>query len=163
MTAMTDFTSYDSIRAVLGVAIEEIPDATCGNVIYLTQLTERLLAINSTLTADYIALLPGPPVAATDLRFFNLVQTYAAYYVAGRMVGSLPLFAAKTIADQQETAERVVNPFDGLKDDIDFTIGSLLTLLGDAYAAVKSTTAAAVTPRVLVVSTGLALDPVTNT
>ena len=42
MAILTDYTTYDTVRAVLGVAEEELEDATLGLPMYLQQLQKSM-------------------------------------------------------------------------------------------------------------------------
>lgn len=160
MPVLTAFTTYDSVRAVIGVSDEELEDATLAEVIYYVQLSEKLLSLSSTMETDFLTL-PGSPSAA-QIRFGNLVKTYSAYFIASLLLGALPMFAPKAVKDSQEGFTRIDDPYKNIGIDVNFALGQLQTLLEAAYAVVLGVGAKTVTPRVMQVSTGLAVDPVTG-
>ncbi len=61
---LTDYTSYDEIRAVLGVSDEELEDGTLALPLYLTMLLMEFDDIEPTLDVQYtdIKALPSRPL-----------------------------------------------------------------------------------------------------
>ncbi len=158
---LLDFTSYEEIRAALGVSVDEILDETLALKIYLVRLQEELRTVNLSIATDFLALTE--PLTTDEERFSNLMETYSSYFVASTLLGALPLFAPKTIKDQHAVADRVTDPFEGLRDDVMSTLKYLKAALIDAYAVLNPAQSAATAPtRVLVLNSGLALDPVTG-
>ena len=162
---IVDYTSYDAVRAVLGVSSEEIDDDVINLPLYEVMLSEDLLDLSGSIQTDFITVRDIPVGTQTDIekRFVRVMQTYASYQVASTLLGSVALFAPKDITDSKASVTRVNDPFKTLKEDVLASLVYIRTRLLTAYDAYSPTYAAptAVT-RTFITSTGLAIDPVTN-
>lgn len=163
MITLTDYTACDSVRAVLGVSEEEVPDTVLASPIYATLLSETLLELSAALATTYITTKDKVTRTADEQRFVDLTQTFSAYSVASKMLGSLPMFAPMTIKDSKAMVTRIQDPFAALKEDVAGTYTYIKDKLLAAFAVVSPANPAPnITTRTLVVATGLGLDPVTN-
>lgn len=157
--ALTDYTTYEEVRAALGVSAHELKDETLALPIYLTELTEQLREIHPDLDASY----QSAKTAGTQERFVSLVQMYCAYAVAQHALGRIEMFAPRVIKDARAEMERAENPFKQLREDVASMLGRLRTRLLAAYAEVNP--AAPVSPpvaRVIAINVPLGVDPVTG-
>lgn len=97
---LTDYTTYDDIRAALGVAKGEITDATLSLELYANGLRGELMAVNRLLPAQYNSLPSDASTLTEDQVDFRVAtRTFATYAVAKHLTVSLPLFSPKDIGD----------------------------------------------------------------
>ncbi len=163
MATLTDFTDYDSVRAVLGIAPEELEDATLALPIFYIRLSEDIRDLSVTMEADYLAAKTIISPAADETRFINLMSAYSAYRVAAYELGPLPLVAFKTLKDQAAEADRVSNPFKEIAEDVISSLNYIQGKLLAAYGVISpGNPAPTPTARVWVSGVGLAVDPVTG-
>ncbi len=160
--ALTDYASYNSIRAAVGVSEPEIPDTVLALSMYDVMLREDLRELDEDLAAAYLALTPRPPTVAAQLRFYELVQSYSAMQVGLQLVNALPLFAPRLVEDSSTKWERMADPYKGLREGLSGSLAYVRTRLLDAYATASSTTAAVATTRTLVANVGLGTNPITG-
>ena len=113
--AITDYTTYDDIRAVLGVEDDELLDATIGLSVYENTLSLALAATSGVLSPstetrdlaeqyEYISGLGSPTDDETQMLL--TIENYACYIVAAALASSLPMFAPKIQSDGKSTLTR---------------------------------------------------------
>ena len=161
---LTEYTTYDDIRAALGVSTEEIDDATLGLDSYLTLLEEDLLAVNAGVPTAWLAL-PADPGADTALeaRFRKLVKLYSTYDVAYRLLDSSEMFGFLKVADGRASTERAAKAFENLRVNVSAMLAKIETLLLNALLAlVPAAVIAAPTGLIYVSGVAGSTDPVTG-
>lgn len=159
--ALTAFTSFDDIRAALGVSTDEIDDTTLSLPLYEYSLIGELEDVSLSLASDFAAL---PPVL-TDVqtRFKQSLVLFATYAVAKQLTVSLPLFSPKEIGDGKAHVTRYAQ--DPYKATIEAVLGEYertKVRLSSAYLALTSATAAPREFRSYFSSVPAATDPVTG-
>jgi len=103
--AITDYTTYADIRAVLGVDETELEDTTIGLQTYENTLTLALSATSGVLAPStqsrnlaeqytYIDGLTSPTDDETKMKL--TIEMFACYTVAAGLASSLSMFAPKT-------------------------------------------------------------------
>lgn len=163
MADLTDYCTPDSVRAVLGISAEEIEDVTVLDPIYYARMIEDLNKLNPGLIGTYTAAKAASPQSATQERFVLLVQTAAAYLVAQQMLAALPMFAPQTIQDSKSQVSRVVNPYTALTNSILGSLNYFYGVIQDVYVLLNpGSVAPDTTVRIVMLTTGVALDPVTG-
>lgn len=159
----SDYTTADSVRAVLGISVKEASDAMVEDTVYLTGLLEALYALSTTLAADYKTARDASTRSAKQVRFVLLVQTFCSYTVALQLIPNLPLSAPQQITDGKTAMNRAANPYEHLKPQLATSLAYFKVNMIEAYAAVNSAiTVPVATRRTMVVGSGLATDPVTG-
>lgn len=163
--AIADYTSPDSVRAALGVSSAELEDEVIANEIYAFQLDEGLIEIADTLSDSYVATLELDTKTRTQQRFLNQVETWAAYYVASRLLSTVPVFSPRTIKSEKDSFERITDPYKLLRDDITATLDSLRTKILASLAVLfpAEPTEGDAPARTLVEIAPIASDPVLGT
>ena len=80
---LTEYTTYEEIRAVLGVADEELEDAVLAQPLFERQLILDLDDINTGLVDQFktISAIDYATRSTAQKRFFDLVQLYSAYAI----------------------------------------------------------------------------------
>lgn len=160
---ITNFTTFNDIRAALGVSSDEIEDATLSLDLYELNLTSELEDIGSALASDYSTVAELSTRTAAQERFYQATRLFSAYAVALQATGSLPLFSPKDISDGKATVSRYADsPYKEVIKQVKAMYEKCRLKLEKAYATYGSTSAPsrAVLPFFSVASG--TRDPVTN-
>lgn len=153
----------DSVRAILGVSAQELPDTVLTNSIYSVRLREDLRDLNSRIVTDFATYAALDTLTDDQDRFLDLTQTYAAYQVAWQCLTSLPMFAPLTIKDEKAELTRNVNAYDRLKADVGAVLALIRGKMLAAYAVLNPDAPAPLAvDRILSLTVGLSADPVTG-
>jgi len=162
---LIDYTSFDEVRAVLGVSPEELEDETLVQPIYEYFLINDLEDIGSTLIDEYktVKAIGFSSRTAAQRRLHDLTRLFAAVAVARQLLSSLPYFGEKRVQDGRAEKERIQDSFKNTKEGVEGQFGALRLRLSAAYVAIAGGTALSRTTVTMMSSTGLATDPVTNT
>ena len=152
------------VRAVLGVSITEIPDSVLALTMFDNLVSLELEDISLTLATDYTTVNAIVSKTAADTRFLKVVTLYTTYLYANMCLEQLPLFAVQTLTDGRASFTRQSDPYESVKIGIAGMLSSLKARLLSAYGVLyPSTTLPVVTGTFTsTLSTGLAVDPVTN-
>lgn len=159
-----DYTSYDEVRALLGVSSDELEDGTLALPVYATNLEAELRDIKVSLPTDYQSIHALTTRSAEQQWFYDIARFYAAHVVARQLCTSLPLFSPREISDGKANVVRFAqNPFQTTIDRIDDQYNVARRRLESAYAALPSASTATTTARrVFFSSASGATDPVTG-
>lgn len=112
MAVITDFTTADAIRALLGVSSLEIEDAVILLPNYLLQFQLEVEDIDkgvgglATHYATVKAITPASNRTAAEQRFFDLYNMFAAYSVARQLLAAVDMFAPQQISDSKAVFAR---------------------------------------------------------
>lgn len=159
--SILDYTTYDDIRAVLGVSTDELEDTTLDLEIYDSGLVLDLEDVDLGLSDAYLAL-PATRTATQD-RFHRTVRMFAAYSVARQLTASLPMFGPKDISDGKATVTRFADsPYKETIKRVQAEFDRCRTRLEKAYAGLSSGAYTLTIPTFLSVASP-STDPVTNT
>lgn len=161
---LTEYTTYEEIRAVLGVADEELEDVVLAQPLFERQLILDLDDINSDLTNQFktISAIAFADRSAAQKRFFDLVQLYSAYTIGKQLLTSLPYFAELRMQDGRGHKERVKDPFQLTQAGVLAGCESLRLKLSAAFVSLFGGDTVTRTIRTMVVGVGITKDPVTN-
>lgn len=166
MANLTDFTSYDEIRAVLGVSPKEVSDSTLALPLYARTLVFELTDMASDMDTVYLAIsaLPSVDRSTVQQRFYDVVQLYSAYSTSQQLLSSLPLFSPKRITDGRAEFDRQADPFEDVKVGVVEGLHQARRRLLTLYSTVTSVTISSpnIVAPVFAIATGLATDPVTG-
>jgi hypothetical protein len=166
--ALTTYTTYAAIRALLGVASTEITDTVLALPHYDLQFTldsEDIDGGEGEVLAQYatITAIEAGSRSANQVRFLLLVNLFAAYSVARQLLGSAEMFAPKKITDGSAATERVNDPFSKMREGVNAGYTTVRTRLSDLLVVlVPSANITAATTRTYILASGLGTDPVTN-
>ena len=160
---MSPYTTYDEVRAVLGVSDEELENATLSLPLYAQQLELELESVYVSLPSMYTGIQALDPALRTpqQQKLFDIVQVYSAYATGKILLVSAPRFAPKRISDGRAEVERVADPFATLRDDLEQTLLSLRARLVRALEALD-VVFSPVAGRVYFGAAGLSINPITN-
>lgn len=152
MTAITVYTTYNDIRAALGVSDEELEDATLGLNLYADSLQSELEDVDSTLPSTFATVSALPSQTDAQSRFLRETRLFATYCVARQLTTSLPLFAAKSVTDGKAATQRF-DGFDKTIASIEAQYNNARAKLASALVSIGTTISAASTVTFLGVST----------
>ena len=160
---MSPYTTYDEVRAVLGVSDEELENATLSLPLYVQQLELELESVYVSLPSMYTGIQALDPALRTpqQQKLFDIVQVYSAYATGKILLVSAPRFAPKRISDGRAEVERVADPFATLRDDLEQTLTALRARLVRALEALD-VVFSPVAGRVYFGAAGLSINPITN-
>ena len=162
--AITEYTTPDSVRAILGVSDDELEDEVIGNAVYTTLLDEALLDLSPTLPANFKVVQEQDTKTSDEARFVARVQTWSAYFLANLLLTSAETFSPQILKSEKDAFERVVDPFAHLREDVPGMMEYLRAKIDASYAILfpAEDIADSATVRILVVNAGLGTDPVTG-
>jgi hypothetical protein len=110
---LTDYTTYDDIRAVLGVTDKEVSDATVALEVYSMGVAADLRDIKAsgvatTLDAKYseVKAVNLPDRTSDQQEFYENARSFALYAAARLLATSLPMFGPKDISDSKTLISR---------------------------------------------------------
>lgn len=162
---LTDYTSPDTVRALLGVHELEIEDAELMQPIHAFTITEGLLDIGAAVQTQYtaIAATPAATRTSTQTRYYETVRFYSAALVAKAVLPALPMFAPQSLEDEKDKMKRFDGALDALQASLDATLANLKAkIVALVSILVPGTPTASSVTRSFVSATGLAFDPVTG-
>lgn len=124
---LTQYTSYDEIRAALGVAPEEITNDVLSLPQYEMTLQFELdelgvdaagAPLSPTLNDKFLALIdvdttPNPTVDET--RFVNIMKVFCSYSVAQQLCFSVTIFSPMIVKDAKTELVRIKDPYKDTK------------------------------------------------
>lgn len=160
---ISDYTTFNDIRAVLGVSEEEINDETLGLELHHTNLIEDLAEVSAFALPTWDALPAVDSRNAAQLRYGRLFSLYCSYAVAYRLLDSTEMFGYLKVADGRASTERANEAFKNLRLNVTAQLARVRALLLAALAQLEPLApvpAAAATTWIS--STGIAADPVTG-
>ena len=160
---LTDYTTYDEIRAILGVAQLELEDATLALGLYERLLEEDLTSVDDGLIAQYaaIAAIAEGSRTTAQQKYYDVIQLFSAYSTARHLLSSLQYFAANQITDGRASEQRVADPYSATRENVERSYGKLRARALVTYGALGNSITAAVT-RVYAEVATLGVDPVTG-
>lgn len=161
---LTDYTSFDEVRAALGVEVEELDDSTLELTLYADVLQVELEEVDIGLPATYDAVQAQSSQSEEDLRFLQAAHLFATYAVAKHLGTTLPLFSPEQVTDGKSAMRRSQDtPYQKVIDAVGREYARFRGRLEQAYGVINSSTAA---PRVAKTYFGVvtpASDPITGT
>lgn len=126
-TPITEFTTYDDVRAAIGVSSDDIADETLALDLYAEYLDVELEEVADGVSAMYATCRSADTPSDDQTAFLKATRLFAVFAVAKQLTASLPLFAAKQVSDSKATVQRFDNPYrDTIKN------------VGDQYSRMKT-------------------------
>ncbi len=161
---LTQYTTFDEVRAVLGVSDEELEDEVLVQPFYERQLILDIEDVDTGIpdAFDTVSAIPYASRTKVQKRFYDVVQLFSAYALGRTLLTSLPYFAELRMQDGRSEKQRVKDPFAFTRDGVNAGFTAARQSLLAAYAATTGGTATARVTRTLLSGVGLATDPVTN-
>lgn len=163
MTApITDYTTYDDVRAALGVSVDDVDDTTLALNLYAASLEADLEDIDVTLPGTYATTAAIVTPTDAQSRFLQSAKLFATFAVAKQLTSALPLFAPKQVSDGKSTMDRFANPYKDVVATVNQQYDRFKNRLTQTLAAIGTTTSAA-TPLNFFSVVSPSTDPVTGT
>lgn len=158
--SLTTYTTYNEVRAVLGVSMTELPDTILSQPIYSTLLDLALEDVNVNIPAHFATVSALPTPSSAQNRFLDLVKLYAPYSTAKELLVSLPLFSVQSLTDGRAEFTRQNDVFEDVRDGVESALLSLRARLSASYAGLTVTSATIRPTLVMTVASALGFDPV---
>jgi hypothetical protein len=99
---LSDYTTYDSVRAVLGVSSRVFPNTAMETEVYALALRVELAQIGPELDQDYIDLIDESVlIVPAAQNFYNAVRLFSAHAVAFKALTALPELSPIYISDSK--------------------------------------------------------------
>lgn len=164
--ALTDYTTYDEVRATLGVSATELPDSVLSQEQWALLLNFNLEDVSTDLASTYttISALPSNSRSTAQQRLYDLVRLFASYTTANTLLTSLSMFSVERLTDGRAEFQRVNDPYTDTREAVKAMLAAIRKKLAAAYLVLvpAADVNAGVNTFTMAVSTGLGLDPVTN-
>lgn len=167
MQLLTYYTSYDEVRAALGVSSTELTDLRLALPIYAVQLEYDLEAINPLVITQFQRIHDiDPPSGRTTLeaKFFATARLFSAYAVAKHLLVSLPMFSVEKLEDGKAGFTRFNDAYQDMRDGVDAMYVNLMYRLGLLLQELEGTPVEvpAYGATITSVTSPLSVDPVTD-
>lgn len=159
-----DYTSYEQVRAVIGVSDEEVSDEELALTVWATLLTEKLSDISDSVLTKYGEIVAKLPASRTalEVKFYETVRLFSAYCVAQELLVALPMFSFQSVTDGKASQQRF-DRWDDIKSGISGNFNVMRNKVRLALASVESSYAVpTAVSKIFIATTGIATDPVTG-
>jgi hypothetical protein len=163
---LTTYTTYDEVRAALGVDAKELEDATLGLDMYSHGLLAEFEEIHDDIETNFATVdaIDEGTRTSVQARFWRAAKLFAVYAVAKHLLSSLPLFAPKSITDGKAAITRDSNqPHELTAKRISAQYDRFRALLEDRHSEYRGSGAVEVVRPVYAVASVPTSDPVTGT
>jgi hypothetical protein len=163
---LTDYVSFEEVRAALGVSEDEIKDATLSLDLYAFNLVSELEGISLTLVEDYAQQKVSPVEGWTPIqvRFHQAVRLFSAYAVAKQATISVPMFAPKEQTDGKASLGRwAQDPYKPMIASVLKQYEVFKVKLEAAYGAIQTTVSPTTVDRPYMSVVAPISDPVLGT
>lgn len=137
--SLLNYTTYDDIRAALGVNDEELEDGVLGLQLYEDNLSFELSDIHPDLDALHTTLESTPVLTSAQERFMAACRGFATYAVARSLTSTLPMFGPKSIEDGKARMERFADPYKATIEAVNKSYTTWKARLEAAYGTLMST------------------------
>lgn len=162
--SVNTYTTYNEIRAALGVSELELDDTQLALPNYETNLQFELEDISTLLMPTYEAVSAIAEGSRTpDQRaFFAMTRLFSTYAVAKQLINTLKMFGLRRTTDGKAEGERF-DPNEDVIAGINQGYSAMRTRLRGALAKIEpGFTIPAATTLSLVRGVGLATNPITD-
>ena len=138
---LTDYTSYDQIRATLSVTDTELEDANLALPFIFSKLLDSLEELSEDMQTTYEGLYAQAPedLTANEEKFIRRMGVYSTYHVAVQLLDSLPLLAVQTEQDARASYERFEKPFERVDAAVRATFAVAKKKLVEAFNLIADT------------------------
>jgi hypothetical protein len=106
MLDITDYTSYEEVRATIGLSSDELPDSVLALEIYANGLELELDSVTMSTGTPLKTMFITLTNSEADQYIYNLTRMFSAYAVAIEVATSLSMRAPKTISDSKVSITR---------------------------------------------------------
>lgn len=157
------YTSYEDVRAALGVSDEELDDGTLSLQLYANNLLLEMRTASVTLKSKIDEVSAIDEASRTDEQstFMTAAHLFSTYAVAKHLCSTLPLFAPQEVGDGKASIARFSNPYKEVLKAVPNLFGTYKDMVLEALADLSVSSTTKSTPTFLAVA-GLAVDRVTG-
>lgn len=159
--ALTAFTTYDDVRAALGVTTKDLPDGTLGLAYYEDSLIEGLDDVHTSLVQAFEEANSAEPQTQAQARLARSTRLYATLVVAKAALPALRMAAPQQVTDGKAAMSRFNDPLIELERRIDDNCAKARNKV-DAALQLVLTSATTTVSRVWFSVVSPAEDPVTG-
>lgn len=137
--SLLNYTTYDDIRAALGVSDEELGDDVLSLQLYEDSLRFELDDVHPDLAALHTTLESTPVLTLAQERFMAACRGFSTYVVARALTSTLPMFGPKSIEDGKARMERFADPYKATIEAVNKSYATWKARLEAAYGTLMST------------------------
>jgi hypothetical protein len=160
---LTEYTTYDEVRAALGVASDEIEDSTLDLRMYSDMLQVDLEDIHVNLPATYTTKKALATPSDDEKRFLQAAHLFATYAVAKQLTTSLPLFSPEQIGDGKAVFRRTQEtPYAKVISAVGSEYSRFRARLETLFGLITSSASAGATPKTYFGIVAPSYDPITG-
>lgn len=165
---LTDYTTTDEIRGLLGVTAKELTDTVINLPHWLSAVEQEMRDIDGGVGAvltmfDTVKVISAGARTAAQTQFFKVTCMYVAYAMTAQFLPSADVFNPVSIGDGKAQIARLEERFDKLRPAIEGGLQRLLERVKDALLVLSPSAAiSAAAARVMFQGVGLGVDPVTG-
>lgn len=157
---LNQYTTFEDVRAALGVSSTELEDGTLTLQLYEDHLMADLDDISLSLRDTFIAFSAEAAPTSAQSRLLQYTRLFATYSVAKALTNTLPMFGPKTIEDGKARMQRFENPYRETIDAVNREYERWRNRLQQAFVAIGEASSRTNRSYMSVVSPGF--DPVTG-
>ena len=157
---LSNYTSYDSVRAVLGISSRIFPDTVMSTEIYDLALRFELTAISADLDAEYLDLIDDSvSLVPAAQNFYNAVRLFSAHAVAFKALTALPELSPTFISDSKASLKKDLM---AVSKQVTYDFQKYRSALAVAYATYTGAVAPSTFQPSLMVVSSPDFDPITG-
>lgn len=165
MTDINTYTSYDQVRAVLGVSDDELSDDTLALDVYGAALNISMYELNPQFATTFDSLVGESTVSPVQQLFLDYSKLFCTYAVAQQLCSALPMFALKETGDSKANAGRfAADPYKKTIADIEGRLDAyknkVIELLNELNPSSATTNPS--TPFIMMAKSTPTFNPVTG-
>lgn len=155
------YTTYNDVRAALGVTVKDLADETLALQLYSDTLDSELEEVDADLATIFADASAAVPPSAAQSRLLRSARQFATFALAKTLAPSLPVFARKQITDGKAALTRYDDPLKEVLKDLTQKYQASRDRLLSAIQALDGATASS-TPRLYFAVASPSSDPVTG-
>lgn len=162
---ITDYTSYDEVRAALGVSVDELDDTQLDLPLYVNGLEIDLEDIHVNLPTTYQTVLTQSIQSEDEQRFLKAAKMFATYAVARQLSNTLPLFSPEQITDGKAAVKRFQqdSPFKAVTEAVGREYARAKIRLEQLFAIVGTGASTTMTAKTYFAVSSPSSDPILGT
>lgn len=117
--SITSYTTYDDVRAALGVSDQDLSDSTLGLTLYDDALAMELAAVSPNIETLFASTNAQPSHTDAEKQLLRATRTFATYAVARELVPAMRMFAVQQVTDSKAAMSRFSDPLAQIAKDIE--------------------------------------------
>lgn len=140
---VTDYTTFDEVRAALGVSEDELEDAQLTLPMYEAILQVELEDIHISLPATYQTVQALTTRTDEQNRFVRSARLFATYAMARQLTTVLPMFSPEQVTDGKAAVRRTQqdNPYKTTIEAVAREYSRFKKYLEQSFAVINSASA----------------------